>query len=274
MHRGLHLGIEDSDLKVQAWALGYARSYTLLDPAEDFPRYEEWYKENSEKSLSDALATSLRTFSKHLSTSFKSATPDEQAEQLGQFRNNSVLRELRTDPIVKAIEETNLVTLLVEMSQNQSFERKTRLAASGALHGILVPETIARKQLLPLLDSPDYKLVGSVAHILRNVPGDDITKALIKQLRHTAKQPGLDVGLWSVARALSDRGDISAIPAMIEVIEKDNTYNTVYGVGYFGLNKLTGVKYQESHDGAWWRQWWNENRERLTQSKETATPSE
>jgi hypothetical protein len=37
----------------------------------------------------------------------------------------------------------------------------------------------------------------------------------------------------------------------------------VYGVGYFGLTPLTGVQYHESHDGAWWRQWWEKNKTRF-----------
>ena len=30
---------------------------------------------------------------------------------------------------------------------------------------------------------------------------------------------------------------------MIGMIEADNSYDTVYGVGYFGLRRLTGVDY-------------------------------
>jgi hypothetical protein len=43
---------------------------------------------------------------------------------------------------------------------------------------------------------------------------------------------------------------------MIAVIDADNTYDTVYGVGYFGLGRLIGVEYDKSHNGAWWRRWW------------------
>jgi len=273
MHRGLHFGLQDSDPKVRAWAVTYARSYTLQDPAEDLPTYEKWYKENSKKSLSDALADSLRNFSKYLKTGFKSATQTEQINQLRHFRNNSVIRELHTDPIVKAFKETRLVVQFVEITQNQSYERDTRAAAARALRGFPVSVDVARKQLVPLLESPDHELVSSVAHLLVKIPGDDITEALLKRLQHAAKQPGLDIGLWGVATALGERGDISVIPSMIEVIEKDNTYNTVYGVGYFGLGKLTSVSYDESHDGAWWQKWWNENRERLTTPTEPAVPS-
>ena len=34
----------------------------------------------------------------------------------------------------------------------------------------------------------------------------------------------------------------------------------MYGVGYFGLGKLTGVSYSEEHNGAWWLKWWHEHK--------------
>jgi predicted esterase len=49
---------------------------------------------------------------------------------------------------------------------------------------------------------------------------------------------------------------------MIAVMDADNTYDTVYGIGWFGLHRITGVPYDDSHDGAWWRQWWEKNKER------------
>ena len=52
---------------------------------------------------------------------------------------------------------------------------------------------------------------------------------------------------------------------MIGVIDADNTYDTVYGVGSFGLGRLTGVKYDSSHNGAWWRKWWEENKSKYPQ---------
>jgi len=54
--------------------------------------------------------------------------------------------------------------------------------------------------------------------------------------------------------------DPSAIPFMIGAIEAKEGYDTVYGIGYFGLGRLTGVDYDDSHDGAWWRAWWNESK--------------
>ncbi len=70
---------------------------------------------------------------------------------------------------------------------------------------------------------------------------------------------------WSASMALASAGDARAIPVLIGAIEADNSYETVYGVGYFGLGfdkigKLTKVQYSPFHDGAWWRRWWEANK--------------
>ena len=74
--------------------------------------------------------------------------------------------------------------------------------------------------------------------------------------------------LWSASTTLAEAGDPLAIPVLIGAIEADNSYETVYGVGYFALGfselgKLTGVKYSRFHDGAWWRRWWEANKNRF-----------
>src|SRR5690606_24926343 len=68
--------------------------------------------------------------------------------------------------------------------------------------------------------------------------------------------------IWTAARALAEIGSAEAIPAMIGLIKDGDSYDTVYGIGYFGLSGLTGVNYDEKHDGAWWRDWWVKNRDR------------
>src|SRR6185436_3645188 len=84
---------------------------------------------------------------------------------------------------------------------------------------------------------------------------------------------------WEVSRGLSALGDPAAIPTMIAMIEADgSTYDSVYGIGYFGLGygelgKLTKVKYDEKHDAAWWRAWWEKNRSRFGEAGNAAIPS-
>ncbi len=65
-----------------------------------------------------------------------------------------------------------------------------------------------------------------------------------------------------IGRELAEDKDPIAIPTLIAVIDADNSYDTIYGVGYFALGELTGVKYDESHDGKWWREWWEKNKAR------------
>ena len=70
------------------------------------------------------------------------------------------------------------------------------------------------------------------------------------------------------AMALAKNGDPRAIPPLIGLIDADNSYDTIYGIGYFGLGfgelgKVTGVYYSSYHDGAWWRRWWAKNRSRF-----------
>ena len=52
----------------------------------------------------------------------------------------------------------------------------------------------------------------------------------------------------------------AAVPLMIGAIESDNTLATIHGIGFFGLGAITGVPYDEKHDGRFWRGWWNENK--------------
>ncbi len=70
------------------------------------------------------------------------------------------------------------------------------------------------------------------------------------------------LGLSEIAEAIAETGDPRAIPTLIGVIIADDTYDSTYGVGYFGLRHITDVSYDESHDGEWWRKWWERNKSR------------
>ena len=76
--------------------------------------------------------------------------------------------------------------------------------------------------------------------------------------------------VWNAAQSIAAFNDPTAIPYLIATIDADNTYHTVYGIGYYGLGfgqpRLTDVKYDESHDGAWWKKWWEENKKNYPQA--------
>ncbi len=50
------------------------------------------------------------------------------------------------------------------------------------------------------------------------------------------------------------------IPKYIGLIDSDNSYNAVFGIGAYLLRDVTGVDYNPYHDGPWWRRWWERNK--------------
>jgi len=78
---------------------------------------------------------------------------------------------------------------------------------------------------------------------------------LVKQYKDGKKQ-----NLSGIAGEIAKHNDPRSIPILIGVIAADNTYDTIYGIGYFGLNRLTGVQYSSAHNGKWWINWWQENK--------------
>ncbi|MEL6105622.1 MAG: protein kinase [Planctomycetota bacterium] len=86
-----------------------------------------------------------------------------------------------------------------------------------------------------------------------------------------------DSALWTQAMDLASVADPRSIPVLIGAIDADNSYGTVYGLGYYALGfgkmrDLTGVKYSPYHDGAWWRRWWNDNKHRFPEAADIAIP--
>jgi len=85
--------------------------------------------------------------------------------------------------------------------------------------------------------------------------------------------------LSEVARSINEFNDPTAIPYFIAVIDFDNdrTENIGNGrdclryiAGYFGMGfgnpPLTNVRYDASHDGTWWKKWWQENKHRYPEA--------
>jgi predicted esterase len=54
-----------------------------------------------------------------------------------------------------------------------------------------------------------------------------------------------------------------AIEPLIKLIAQDETGKVKSEIGRFALEKLTGVRYEASHDGRWWTNWWEENKDEI-----------
>jgi predicted esterase len=82
----------------------------------------------------------------------------------------------------------------------------------------------------------------------------------------------------AIAHSISDFNDPTVIPYLIAIIDydKDRTENfghanidLAYIAGHLGMGSftsLTDVKYDKSHNGDWWRTWWEENKKNYPQA--------
>ena len=128
---------------------------------------------------------------------------------------------------------------------------------------------------LPSPSTSPTTLATAIPHADPADPPSDATKGVNAQieafLQYWRENPTEASArkLWEHARALADTNDPRIIPAMIGVIDADSSYNTIYGVGYFGLAKITGVNHTAFHDGPWWRRWWAANKARFPEDVRT-----
>ena len=285
-HRGLHMGISDESLKVREWAINYIRGVALLDPAVDYEAYEEWHRENKDRRLHEALAASIKRVSGQIQEA-ASTDDSETITQLAGFLDDLGLHlkpgTSELSAVTAAVSESDLAEILVGLLQQSDVERDVRRAVARALRELPLNDAFIKRHIAPLLDSDNPETIGMAARLLGTVRAEWATELLIGELKESAAakdDPVSGLALWGIAGALAEIGDPRAIPPMIEVIGTE--YRTVYGVGYFGLGKLTGVQYDESHDGAWWRNWWEKNQDRydvkadlkpVSQESPTSTPA-
>lgn len=259
----LDLGMNDPDPNVQAWAANYLRGYAFQDFAEDSSAYGEWRKQTAGKPLSVVTAEAARAYVERL----KAARGDEllrEARFAGEVRTG-----LRDVPAAReAAVAAGALDVGAAWLRDHGGEEDAVRGAANLLAALQPSEPFLRNTVLPLLtDESRPAEVRDTAARLVGRPGNAwAVEPLLGALR--TMRPN---HCWGVAGALGEIGDPRAIPDMIAVIAADNTYHTVYGIGYFGLSKMTGVRYDESHDGAWWTQWWERERHRFPEPARSAT---
>jgi predicted esterase len=266
----LNLGMHDPSPEVRKWALNYVREVALADFAADFSAYEAWYAANREKPVGQVVGDSVRTLVARAAERHDPAALAALASDVRYtFRDTVEARE--------AALEAGLPKLIEQWVTDARGPRASRgqidLAAAGLeiLRYLDPGEEALRRIVVSALDQQVPPRVRSAA--VGSLARDDCRWAvdlLVDVLKEAAGQADRRAVLWSTAGALAEIGDPKAIPPMIAVIEADNTYDTVYGVGHFGLGKLTGVKYDDKHDGAWWRAWWEENKSRYQEAEPEA----
>jgi predicted esterase len=266
---GLDLGMRDPSPEVQQWAMRYLADIAFQDFAEDFQAYKAWYQANRDKPVPEVIAQSARRLAVEVAHSVKRDAPKRArwlAEHAGVFRNVPEARQAALDA---GVMRTLGRWAAGAETESQREEIQLAAAALSAIGALKPGEAELRRVVVPLLAKGKPAQVRSTAiSALGDKENAWAVDLILDAFKASLEEDGgrLRATTWPAASALASFDDPRVIPTMIAVIEADNTYDTVYGVGYFGLGRLTGVRYDESHDGAWWRRWWEKNKERYPEA--------
>lgn len=272
----LDLAAKDPSLSVQGRAFGYLKGYAFQDFANDYEGYLEWAQTYRDMPLKDALSRNASEFVADL----RALPPAELAERV------RTLDRLDLDAggplgidlagVMREAGGLQVLSTCLEGSDPEAKRRaldwsRTLQADETWLRTWVMPSIQAADETDPIvldasfraLARPDCKWAeDSILEHLRRV--STIEKVDPSQVAPGASDPArLAVATSSAASALAEIGDPAAIPALIEILVHDRSGRLNYDVGYFGLSKLTGVRWQESCDGAWWLDWWEKNAGRL-----------
>jgi RNA polymerase sigma factor (sigma-70 family) len=266
---GMDLGMRDRSPDVQRWATFYLNDVAFQDFAEDFPAYKDWYQANRDRPLPEVAARSARRFA---AESARSARADAEKRARWFVRHMYVLRDVPAAR--RALLDAGFLRTLerwasgaTRQSQPEDIERVTN--AVRAFGQLQPPAAELKRVVVPLLASERPAEVRAAAiSALGGRPNAWATDLLLGVLQGSLGEDreSRQTITWAAAGALASHDDPRVIPTMIAVIGADNTYDTVYGVGHFGLGPLTGVEYDKAHDGAWWRRWWEKNKERYPEA--------
>lgn len=272
----LHLAATDPSIPVQNWALGRLLEITLTDFSHDYAAYLRWHERNAHRPVREVMAEGVRAYIGRLAT-LRGAALDEHADRLRALK-----RAIEALPPTDRGAAHEAIAGIAErwLATPDEFEHVLG-DVFGLLEGAEVSEGYLRRVVLPATRPGVPPLVRTAA--IRLLGAHRVGWAvdpLLNQLeRARAEGEYARQFMASTAEALAEIGDPRAIPVMIAVIEADAPRGrepggtAVYWVGYFGLGRMTGVEYKGTHDGAWWRRWWEENRDRYPAARHLEVPT-
>lgn len=255
----LHFGAGDPLAEVRGAALAELSRYALVDFTADPSRYEEWRLAHGAATAGDAMRASALEHVQRL----RSLQGADLAAALGLVDHRTVaLAETLGVEIGALLGRAGIGEVLDGLLGSR--DGVVAQAAWQSVRWCGADESLLQRHATPLLQAPD-ELPLAVRHAvyeaLGRCRGGWVRDTVVASMLATSRTGD---GCWyAAARALAAHGDPAVIPTLIGMIEADGTYKSIYGIGYFALGRLTGVPYDEAHDGAWWRRWWNENRHRL-----------
>jgi len=246
----LNLGATDPDITMQNWSFEYLKGIAFQNFAEDYTAYKQWYAKYGDMPLAEVKKANAQIFL------------DKLVASKGVERER-FYRSMANVDMGKVIDRPETAQNLVREIVADPKATQDAIRAAGVLFKVAKADDAYVKEVVaPLLDSKSSSAQYFAATQLGSVRADWALDLLLTKMKeHVAS--GDKMNLFPYAEGIAASKAPRAIPDMIAVIASDNTYDTVYGVGYFGLSALTGVSYDESHDGPWWKAWWEKNHARF-----------
>ncbi len=278
-HWLLHLGMTDRSLKVQNRAIAHVRRSALFDPALDFAAYINWFNAARDKSASQIVAEGFRGWLNSLQQATRRSDMREMKRLVEFAETIRIDRSLKRYPATAALagDETWRELLVEVMRQsdvfmqqivdspsNDALPRDTIRAAGRLLRTLPLSDAFLQQKIIPLTDSTNHYVRHEAIRLLAVSRREFAFRHLVEILNRSGRSGTLDPQIDHLATAVAEFGDARVIPIMIGLIKADDSPKTIYGVGYFGLGPLTQVQYDRSHDGQWWRNWWEKNRQRFS----------
>ncbi|MFN0008062.1 MAG: sigma-70 family RNA polymerase sigma factor [Planctomycetota bacterium] len=282
----LDLAASDASLSVQGRAFTYLKAYAFQDFAQDYEAYLAWAQTYRDMPLADALTQNATRFVADL----RALPPEQLAERIRTLERLDLDtgKPLGVDLAAVMREAGGLEALSICLEGEDTEAKRRALEWSKSMQA---DETWLRTWVMPSIENPegiDATIVDAGFHALARPDCKWAEESILEHLRRASTIERIDpgqasletgggmdpsgatragaqplAGTRSAASALAEIGDPAAIPALIEILVHDRSGRMNYDVGYFGLAKLTGVKWQESCDGAWWLDWWEKNLRRL-----------
>lgn len=250
--RVLHLGATDPDLNMQNWAFTYLKDIAFTNFAEDYRSYAPWYAKYGNMPLKQIVRENAARFIREA----RSGSPEERAKKLENFPSVTIK--------VDGVNLPEALDLAKEILTSPNATQAEARSVSVLLKLAKPDEAYFRAYVVPAMRSKNRALAGAAIGAMGKAPGAWVTDELLTALRDAVAVPGrVDSLGFELGMALGERKDPRSIPTVIAAIAAHNAYDSIYGLGYFALSPLTGVDYQGTHDGAWWKDWWSKNRERM-----------
>jgi RNA polymerase sigma-70 factor (ECF subfamily) len=268
----LDLGARDREPQVQGSAFGWLKQFAFRDFQEDPDAYRTWREKYAGLPLGEVLRLNARGLFDRLrgldgpalarELRFMGGPPNKLVGRCVGVALPSVLKGAGT---LEAVERWISPPMPSEEEEPEQFrcQQTIRRAAWAWLEAAEPDEEFLRRVVAPIVRNAAQRRLEDLVFAVIAVgkaKQEWAFETLLEALRTT---PPSSLR-FNLAMGLAESGGQRAIPYMIAaIVAADDTEWTAYGLGHFGLRTLTGVRWDKSHDGAWWLAWWDRNKDRL-----------